>query len=80
MANREITNIKTGAVSTVTEEEWETIVKAGWKGKYRVKIAPMGAKKPPFIPLEVKEMKKPTQENDSKELPKQNNNETIQTK
>lgn len=72
---KEITNIKSGAVSTVTEEQWAIIEKAGWKGKYRVKTAPMGAKRPPFVPLEVKEMKK-----SKEELPKQETNKQEESK
>lgn len=62
MAYREITNIKSKAVSIVSEEQWANIEKAGWAKKYKVKLAPMGAKRPPFIPDEVKDMKASKQE------------------
>ena len=53
----EITNKKSGRVSTVDQAGWDSIIKKGWKGKFNFKMVATTTKQPPFLPKEVIDMR-----------------------
>lgn len=66
MAKVKLINKVSGAVSIVTQDQWEEIQAKGWGRKYKVEPYTKTDFKPSFIPQEVKDMRKAKESKDDK--------------